>query len=78
MKTILSHTKFQVFFLLIIGAYFALNSFIPRGEEEPAPRTQPVIIWNDDPESIPQEGEKIVIEFTKKDTIYIGSVEANK
>ena len=32
----------------------------------------PVIIWNDDTESIPTDGELIRIEMTQNDTIYIG------
>ena len=35
----------------------------------------PVIIWNDDPESIPMDGELVRLEFTKNDTLYIGSAE---
>lgn len=33
----------------------------------------PVIIWNDDTESIPTDGELVRIEFTQNDTIYIGN-----
>ena len=32
----------------------------------------PVIIWNDDTESIPADGELVRIEMTQNDTIYIG------
>lgn len=32
----------------------------------------PVIIWNDDVESIPMDGELVRLEMTKNDTIYIG------
>lgn len=32
----------------------------------------PVIIWNDDTESIPADGELIRLEMTQNDTIYIG------
>ncbi len=35
----------------------------------------PVIIWNDDPESIPKDGELVRLEFTRNDTLYIGSAE---
>lgn len=34
-----------------------------------------VIIWNDDEESIPQDGSTVKIEKTVNDTIYIGNVE---
>ena len=33
----------------------------------------PVIIWNDDTESIPADGELVRIEMTQNDTIYIGN-----
>jgi gas vesicle protein len=32
----------------------------------------PVIIWNDDSESIPADGELVRLEMTQNDTIYIG------
>lgn len=37
-------------------------------EDDPSP----VIIWNDDTESIPQDGELVRLEMTQNDTIYIG------
>lgn len=37
-------------------------------EDDPSP----VIIWNDDTESIPADGELIRLEMTQNDTIYIG------
>ena len=36
------------------------------------PDPSPVIIWNDDTESIPQDGELVRLEMTQNDTIYIG------
>ena len=33
----------------------------------------PVIIWNDDPESIPMDGELVKLEFTENDTLYISN-----
>ncbi len=35
----------------------------------------PVILWNDDPESIPVDGTKVELQFTENDTIYIGNLE---
>jgi len=35
-------------------------------------------IWNDDRESIPTDGSKIVLEFTRDNKIYLGTVEANE
>jgi hypothetical protein len=39
---------------------------------EPSTDPSPVIIWNDDTESIPQDGELVRLEMTQNDTIYIG------
>lgn len=77
MQNFLSKQKYQIAFLIVAGAYFLLNGFIPR-EEEKSEQYGPVIIWNDDIEAIPMDGEKVVIEFTKNDTIYIGTIEANQ
>jgi len=77
MKKFLSLQKYQIVFICVCGAYFLLTGFIPRNEEK-AEQYGPVIVWNDDIESIPADGSKIVIEFTKNDTIYIGSIEANQ
>lgn len=35
----------------------------------------PVILWNDDPESIPVDGTKVELQHTENDTIYIGNLE---
>ncbi len=35
---------------------------------------QPVFVWNDDHESIPKDGDSIVIEMTVNDTIYLGNI----
>ena len=40
-------------------------------KEAPLPK-EPTFIWNDDIESLPTDGSPILIEFTSKDTIYIG------
>ena len=39
---------------------------------------EPTFIWNDDIESLPTDGSPILIEFTSKDTIYIGPYEHNQ
>jgi hypothetical protein len=39
------------------------------------PCNEPVIIWNDDIESIPTDGTLVKSEMTVNDTIYIGNVE---
>ena len=43
-------------------------------KEAPLPK-EPTFIWNDDIESLPTDGSPILIEFTSKDTIYIGPYE---
>jgi hypothetical protein len=44
----------------------------PNYINEDSQEIQPVIIWNDDLESLPKEGELITLEMVKNDTIYIG------
>lgn len=57
--------------LVIIYLYLShKNQSIPKENSD-----SPVIIWNDDPESIPRDGELIKLEFTKNDTLYIGNVQ---
>lgn len=46
-------------------------------KEAPLPK-EPTFIWNDDIESLPTDGSPILIEFTSKDTIYIGPYEHNQ
>lgn len=77
MKKFLSSQNYQIAALIAGTLYFLLNGFIPR-EEEKAEQYGPVIIWNDDIEAIPADGQKVVIEYTKNDTIYIGTIEANQ
>ena len=43
-------------------------------KEAPLPK-EPTFIWNDDIESLPTDGSPILIEFTSRDTIYIGPYE---
>ena len=62
--------------ILLMAAYFLLNGFIPRKAE--LKDQEMIFIWNDDQESIPMDGSKIVIEFTEGNKIYIGSLEANQ
>lgn len=46
-------------------------------KEAPLPK-ESTFIWNDDIESLPTDGSPILIEFTSKDTIYIGPYEHNQ
>jgi len=43
--------------------------------EQPKNTGIPVIIWNDDEESMPNDGELVKIQETVNDTIYIGNVD---
>jgi len=62
--------------LILIASYFLFNGCATRKEE--LKDQEMIFIWNDDQESIPMDGSKIVIEFTEGNKIYIGSVEANQ
>jgi hypothetical protein len=66
--------------LILITVYFLFNGCITR-QAENEPENEPkefVFVWNDDQESIPEDGSKVVIEFTEGNTIYLGSLEANQ
>ena len=54
----------------IIG--MAVLSTSIKEQRELEADNSPVIIWNDDTESIPADGELIRLEMTENDTIYIG------
>lgn len=41
------------------------------------PKSNTIIIWNDDEESIPTDGSLITLELIKGDTIYIGPYDKN-
>ncbi len=53
----------------LIGTMF----FFSLKEDVTQKSNLPVIIWNDDLESIPIENSLITLEMVKNDTIYIGS-----
>ena len=55
---------------VVIGAIMLRTSTNELRELEAD--NSPVIIWNDDTESIPADGELIRLEMTENDTIYIG------
>ena len=66
--------------ILLIASYFLFNGCITR-QAENEPENEPkemVFVWNDDQESIPMDGSKVVIEFTEGNVIYLGSLEANQ
>lgn len=62
--------------LILIASYFLFNGCAAR--ESDLKEKEMIFIWNDDQESIPMDGSKIVIEFTEGNKIYIGSLEANQ
>lgn len=43
--------------------------------ENKCPRNEVTIVWNDDLEGIPADGEMVEIQETVNDTIYIGSID---
>lgn len=55
--------------LLLTGLFLQFYIQELKNKEE---RNQIHFIWNDDEESIPQDGELIIIEFTKENNVYIG------
>lgn len=62
--------------IIIVFAAFVVTSFF-AGRESAKENLRPyeygpVIIWNDDPESIPMDGELVRLEMQVNDTIYIG------
>ena len=54
--------------LISIAVLYETTAKQREYEDDPSP----VIIWNDDTESIPADGELVRIEMTVNDTIYIG------
>ena len=57
---------------LIAGLYF--GALITKSLDAPD-RTEYKFVWNDDEESIPQDGELIKLEFSEGNVIYIGPKE---
>jgi hypothetical protein len=59
---------------LLLGTGIALSVLYETTSKQHEYETDlsPVIIWNDDTESIPQDGELVRLEMTENDTIYIG------
>lgn len=62
--------------VLLVG--FALGLLWGETTKDQEEDNEIHFVWNDDQESIPQDGEKIVIEFTDENTVYIGTIEANQ
>lgn len=60
--------------ILTIGMtnIIAMDNEITRLENTPK---QQVFVWNDDEESIPPDGEPVMLEFTEGDIMYIGPME---
>lgn len=61
---------------ILLASVFAVGVYIgySGGKKEHKQTNQPVIVWNDDQESIPEDGKTVKIEQTVNDTIYIGNV----
>ena len=61
-----------VFAVLVVTSFFAGRESV---KEVLRPYEYgPVIIWNDDPESIPMDNELVRLEMQVNDTVYIGPV----
>jgi len=57
--------------LFAIGLYLGYAEGINATKQA---QNEPVIVWNDDIESLPTDGSVIKIEQTVNDTIYIGPI----
>lgn len=63
----------QIIIILLVLSNIIFISLIYSGKGQPMNDTKsPVIIWNDDEESIPMENSLILLEMISNDTIYIG------
>ena len=61
-----------VFAVFVVISFFAGRESAKEGLR--AHEYGPVIIWNDDPESIPMDNELVRLEMQVNDTVYIGPV----
>lgn len=61
---------------ILLASLFTIGVHVgySEGKKEHKQTNQPVIVWNDDQESIPEDGKTVKIEQTVNDTIYIGNV----
>lgn len=55
-----------------VACIIIVSDILQNIEDKPNPNNNIIFIWNDDEESIPQDGSLIVIEKTVEDTVYIG------
>ena len=61
-----------VFAVVVVASFFAGRESV---KEVLRPYEYgPVIIWNDDPESIPMDNELVRLEMQVNDTVYIGPI----
>lgn len=60
-----------VLFSVYIVSELVNNNNITNNKPYPIQADEPVIIWNDDFESIPPDGSLVRIEMTVNDTIYL-------
>lgn len=67
---------YLIIILLMLGGYYLGYTAKEREIKQQlflsSSFENPIFIWNDDLESIPKDGSPITLEFTVKDTIYIG------
>jgi hypothetical protein len=62
---------------ILLLCLVAISIVIDYTKDDVPNQKQPVFIWNDDHESIPKDGDSIVIEMTVNDTIYLGNINKN-
>ena len=78
-KEILEATVFVIALTGLLAGGIGIGVNIGKSEqivsEQPKNTGIPVIIWNDDEESMPNDGEIVEIQETVNDTVYIGNVD---
>jgi hypothetical protein len=78
-KEIIEATVFVIALTGLMAGGIGIGINIGKSEqiasEQPKNTGIPVIIWNDDEESMPNDGKIVEIQETINDTIYIGNVD---
>ena len=75
-------TNYYPLLIILIAFLFCLNIIMyvdTQQQLESYHQEPPVLIWNDDHESIPMDNTPVLLEFSSKnsDTLYIGPLEEN-
>jgi hypothetical protein len=64
-------TIVYLFVCVLFSVYIVSELYNNNKQPYPIHSDEPVIIWNDDHESIPMDGSLVRIEMTVNDTIYL-------